>query len=102
MKKYTDEVLADIDAKVALLVGDKYEAVKAEFVDFHNDLRVASLWELLDLGIPREDAMNVLEYLRLVGGGMDETLYQPHRCLKIEDTDDLEVETSVTVAVASE
>ena len=85
MKTHTPEVLADIDAKVAMLVGDKYEAVKAEFVDFHNDMRVANIWELLDLGIPREDAENVLEYLRLVGSGMDETLYQPHKSLKLED-----------------
>jgi hypothetical protein len=85
MKKYTPEVLADIESKVAMLVGDKFEAVKAEFVDFHNDLRVANVWELLDLGVAREDAENVLEYLRLVGSGMDETLYQPHRSLRLDD-----------------
>ena len=89
MKKYTPEVLADIESKVAMFVGDKLEAVKAEFVDFHNDLRVANIWELIDLGIPRQDAENVLEYLRLVGSGMDETLYQPHRCLKIEDPEEV-------------
>ncbi len=85
MKLYTPEVLADIDAKVALLLGDKYDAVKQEFVDFHNDLRVAGIWELLDLGIAREDAENVLEYLRLVASGMCPSLYQPHRSLKLDD-----------------
>jgi len=74
--RYNDEVLADIDAKVKTLSGDHYDTLKAEFVDFHNDLRVASVREVTDLGIPYEVAENVLYYVQEVARGVDPTLNQ--------------------------
>jgi hypothetical protein len=72
--RYNDEVLADIDAKVKTLSGDHYDTLKGEFVDFHNDLRVATVREVTDLGVPREVAETVLYYLREVARGIDGTM----------------------------
>jgi uncharacterized protein YecE (DUF72 family) len=72
--RYNDEVLKDIDEKVKTLSGDHYDTLKTEFVDFHNDLRVATVREVTDLGIPRETAENVLYYLREVARGIDGTM----------------------------
>lgn len=72
--RYNDAVLADIDAKVKTLSGDHYDTLKSEFVDFHNDLRVASVREITDLGVPREVAENVLYYVREVARGIDGTM----------------------------
>jgi hypothetical protein len=72
--RYNDEVLSDIDAKVKTLSGDHYDTLKAEFVDFHNDLRVATVRELTDLGLPYETAENVLYYVREVARGIDGTM----------------------------
>lgn len=72
--RYNDEVLADIDAKVKTLSGDHYDTLKGEFVDLHNDLRVATVREVTDLGVPYEVAENVLYYLREVARGIDGTM----------------------------
>jgi hypothetical protein len=74
--RYSDEVLADMDAKVKTLSGDHYETLKAEFVDFHNDMRVASVRELTDLGVPYEAAENCLYYVQEVARGMDPNMRQ--------------------------
>jgi hypothetical protein len=42
------------------IVGDKVAALDKEFVDFHNDLRVATVRELQDLGITKEQAKTIL------------------------------------------
>lgn len=72
--RYNDEVLADIDAKVKTLSGDHYDTLKAEFVDWENDLRVATVREITDLGIPYEVAENVLYYVREIARGIDTTI----------------------------
>lgn len=74
--RYNDEVIADIDAKVKTLSGDHYDTLKAEFVDFHNDLRVATVREITDLGIPYEVAENVLYFVQEVARGIDPTMRQ--------------------------
>lgn len=68
--RYNDEVIADIDAKVKILAGDHYDTLKTEFVDFHNDMRVATLREVTDLGVPFEVAESILYYLREVARGI--------------------------------
>ena len=60
MKRYTDDIIALIDSKMQEILGEHYVAVKAEFVDFHNDMRVARVRELRDLGLPLETAENAL------------------------------------------
>ena len=72
--QYNEAVLADIDAKVKTLSGDFYDTLKAEFVDWENDLRVATVREITDLGIPYEVAENVLYYVREVARGIDTTI----------------------------
>jgi len=74
--QYKEAVLADIDAKVKTLSGDHYETLKAEFVDFHNDLRVASVRELTDLGLPYEVADGVLYYVQETARGLDPNMRQ--------------------------
>lgn len=69
--RYNDEVLTDIDAKVKTLSGDHYDTLKSEYVDWANDLRVATVRELLDLGLDRDTADNLLFYLREVARGID-------------------------------
>lgn len=49
--------LNDAIAKVA---GEHFKSLENEFVDFNNDLRVATVREVMDLGIPRETAETVL------------------------------------------
>jgi hypothetical protein len=72
--RYTDEVLEDIDFKVKTLSGDHYETLKAEFVDWANDARVSTVREMMDLGLPRDVAENILYYLREVARGIDGTM----------------------------
>ena len=72
--RYNDEVIADMDAKGKTLSGDHYDTLKTEFVDFHNDLRVATVREVTALGVPREVAENVLYYVREVARGIDGTM----------------------------
>lgn len=88
MKKYTDEVLADMTDKVKLIAGEHYETLMQEFVDL-NDARVGTCREYMDLGIPREVAENILEYLRLVHQGLwgDVKNMYADESLKIEDSD---------------
>jgi uncharacterized protein YfbU (UPF0304 family) len=79
--RYNDAVLADMDTKIKTLAGEHYDALKAEFVNF-NDMRVATVRELLDLGLPRNTANNVLHYLREV-----ETLMYPNLKQKGDDVE---------------
>ena len=72
--RYNDAVLSDMDSKVKILAGEHYDALKAEFVDFHNDLRVATVRELTDLGLPYEVAESVLYYVQEVQRGIDPNL----------------------------
>lgn len=72
--RYNDAVLADIDAKVKTLSGDHYDTLKSEFVSWENDARVATVREMMDLGVPREVAESVLYYLREVARGIDTTI----------------------------
>jgi len=86
--RYNDEVLTDIDAKVKTLSGDFYDALKAEYTDAHNDMRVATVREMMDLGLPREVAENVLYFLREVARGIDPTIpacYNEDVCGPMED-----------------
>jgi hypothetical protein len=69
--RYNDAVITDMDVKVKLLAGDHYDTIKAEFQDFHNDLRVATVREVMDLGVPRDVAENVIYYAQEVARGID-------------------------------
>jgi hypothetical protein len=62
--RYNDETIKDIDQKIKTLAGPHYDTLKAEYVDAHNDMRVATVREMMDLGLPRETAENILYYLR--------------------------------------
>jgi hypothetical protein len=88
--RYNDTVLADMDAKVKTLSGEHYDALKAEFVDW-NDARVASVREMIDLGLPRDTAENVIFYLQEVERGMYPNLKQKGDAVEIEQPMDDEV-----------
>ena len=66
---HTATSLADLDKKVKELAGDHYDTLMSEFVSYE-DLRVGTLREIRDLGVPREVAENVLYYLQCVDRGM--------------------------------
>jgi hypothetical protein len=76
MKTYDESTLALIDAEVKAQAGNHYDALKAEFVDFHNDLRTASTVELMQLGLSSESAHNILYFIQQVNAGMDPTCKQ--------------------------
>jgi len=74
--RHNETSLADMDAKVKALSGDHYDTLKAEFVDFENDLRVASIREITDLGVPYDVAEGVLYYVQETARGMDPNMRQ--------------------------
>lgn len=88
MKTYTPKVLTDMADKVKLIAGEHYETLMQEFVDL-NDARVGTCREYMDLGIPRDIAEDILEYLRLVHQGLwgDVKTMYGDESLKIEDSD---------------
>jgi hypothetical protein len=88
MPRYNDSVIADMNEKVKTLAGEYYDILKAEYVDAHNDMRVATVREMMDLGLPRETAENILFYLREVARGIDPTIpacYNEDVCGPMED-----------------
>lgn len=70
-KTLTPEILSDMDAYVKGLAPNHYDALVAEFVDFHNDLRTASPVELMQLGLSSKEASDILYYLQQVKAGLD-------------------------------
>ena len=67
--------LNDAIAKVA---GEHFKSLENEFVDFNNDLRVATVREVMDLGIPREtvDRLHQLVKEVFVGKSVEEALVE--------------------------
>lgn len=65
--------LTDAVRKVA---GDHFKALETEFVDFANDMRVASPWEMMDLGLDRDtvDRLHQLVKEVFVGKSVEEAL----------------------------
>ena len=74
--RHNETSLTDMDAKVKTLSGDHYDTLKAEYVDWENDLRVASVRDITDLGVPYEVAEAVLYFVQEVARGMDPNMRQ--------------------------
>lgn len=55
---------ATLAAAVKAIAGNHFDALEAEFVDFNNDMRVASTRELMDLGLDRVTADKCLFIVR--------------------------------------
>jgi hypothetical protein len=89
MPKYNADALALMDAKVKKYSGEHYDALKAEFVDF-NDMRVASVREMMDLGLPRETAEVILDFLREIEMQMYPNLKQKGDDVSVEQPMDEE------------
>lgn len=53
-----------LETAVKAIAGDHFAALEAEFVDFNNDMRVASTRELMDLGLDRVTADKCLFIVR--------------------------------------
>lgn len=72
---YTPAKIEVIDAYVQKYAGEHYDALKAEFVDF-NDMRIASVREMMDLGLPKESVFAILDFLREIENRMYPNLKQ--------------------------
>ena len=72
--RHNETSLADMDAKVKTLAGPHYDALKAEYTDWENDLRVSSIREITDLGVPYDVAESVLYLVQEVARLMDPNL----------------------------
>ena len=56
---------------VRSIVGDLFPAIEAEFVDLNNDLRVATVREIMDCGPTRDMAEKILFIVKDVYCGKD-------------------------------
>ena len=74
--QYNDAQLAALDASIKKHAGEHYETLKAEYVDWHNDLRVASVRDITDLGVPYEVADAVLYITQELARTLDPNMRQ--------------------------